>query len=168
VNIYLLQNFESIDTQPSLGGRYAYPIPYFDNGPATDGLHIGGSCHEQGRSHDPSGLCQVQYRRGGCHLRIWTASAGRQLPVQLRHRRDSNTRLNLSLHSEVKFRWCPSITTSNTYSPRKVSHITFCEQLPQILHSQTPFHNNIYKEQGKDSFYSEFVLQSIIKMFGPF
>ena len=37
MNIYLLQNFESIDTQPSLGGRYAYPIPYFDNGPATDG-----------------------------------------------------------------------------------------------------------------------------------
>ena len=71
MNIYLLQNFESIDTQPSLGGRYAYPIPYFDNGPATDGLHIGGACHEQGGSHDPSGPCQVQYRRGGCHLRIW-------------------------------------------------------------------------------------------------
>ena len=29
-------------------------------------------------------------------------------------------------------------------------------------------HNNIYKEQGKDSFYINFVLQSIIKMFGPF
>jgi len=97
VNIYLLQNFESIDTQPSLGGRYADPIPYFDNGAATDGLHIGGACHEQGGSHDPSGLCQVQYRRGCCHLRIWAASAGRQLTVQLRHRRDSNTRLNLSL-----------------------------------------------------------------------
>jgi len=51
VNIYLLQNFESIDTQTSLGGRYAYPIPYFDNGPATGGLHIGGACHEQGGSH---------------------------------------------------------------------------------------------------------------------
>jgi len=56
LNIYLLQNFESIDTQTSLGGRYTYPIPYFDNGPATDGLHIGGDCHEQGGSHDPSGL----------------------------------------------------------------------------------------------------------------
>ncbi len=108
MNIYLLQNFESIDTQPSLGGRYAYPIPYFDNGPATDGLYIGGAGHEQGGSHDPSGLCQVQYRRGGCHLRIWTASPGRQLTVQLRHRRDSNTRLNLSLHSEEQFRWYPS------------------------------------------------------------
>ena len=30
------------------------------------------------------------------------------------------------------------------------------------------FHNHICKEQSKDSFYSEFVLQSIIKMFGPF
>ena len=29
-------------------------------------------------------------------------------------------------------------------------------------------HSNICKEQGKDSFYSEFVLQSIIKMFEPF
>jgi len=29
-------------------------------------------------------------------------------------------------------------------------------------------HNHICKEQSKDSFYSEFVLQSIIKMFGPF
>ena len=27
-------------------------------------------------------------------------------------------------------------------------------------------HNNICKEQGKDSFYSEFVLQSIIKLVG--
>ena len=39
-----------------------------------------------------------------------------------------------------RFRWCPSITTSNTYSPCKVSHITFCEQPPLILHSQTPSH----------------------------
>jgi len=138
VNIYLLQNFESIDTQTSLGGRYAYPIPYFDNGPATDGLHIGGSCHEQGRSHDPSGLCQVQYRRGGCHLRIWTASAGRQLPVQLRHRRDSNTRLNLSLHSEVQFRWYPSKSTlKNTNNPSRGILIIPCEKTPLILHSQT-------------------------------
>ena len=129
MNIYLFQNFESIDTQTFLGGRYAYPIPYFDNGPVTDGLHIGGSCHEQGRSNDSSRLCQVQYRRGGCHLRIWTASAGRELPVQLRHRRDSNTRLNLSLHSEVQVRWYPSITTSNTYSPRKVSHIFWWRQV---------------------------------------
>ena len=103
MSIYLLQNFESIDTQLSLGGLYAYPIPYFDNGPATDGLHIGGACHEQGGSHDPSGLCQVQYRRGGCYLRIWTTSAGRQVRDQLRHRRNSNTRLNCSLHSEVQF-----------------------------------------------------------------
>ena len=36
MNIYLLQNFESIDIQPSLGGRYAYPIPSVDNGPAAD------------------------------------------------------------------------------------------------------------------------------------
>ena len=115
MNICLLQNFESIDTQSSLGGRYAYSIPYFDNGAATDGLHIGGACHEQGGSHEPPGLCQVQYRRGGCHLRIWTASAGRRLPVQLRHRRDSNTRLNLSLHSEVQFRLCPSITWPQTH-----------------------------------------------------
>ncbi|MDP7583516.1 MAG: hypothetical protein QGG03_09815, partial [SAR324 cluster bacterium] len=81
------------------GGRYAHPIPYFDNGPASDGLHIGGACHEQGGSHDPSGLCQVQYRRGGCHLRIWTTSAGRHVRDQLRHRRNSNTRINRSLHS---------------------------------------------------------------------
>ena len=30
-------------------------------------------------------------------MRIWAASAGRQPTVQFRHRRDSNTRLNLSL-----------------------------------------------------------------------
>jgi len=29
-------------------------------------------------------------------------------------------------------------------------------------------YNHIWKEQSKDSFYSEFVLQSIITMFGPF
>ena len=92
----MLQNFESIDTQPSLEGRYAYPIPSVDNGPAADGLHTGGACHEQGGSHDPSRLRQVQHRRGGCHLRIWTASAGRQSPVQLRRRRDSTNRLTLS------------------------------------------------------------------------
>jgi len=33
--MYLLQNFEPIDTQPYLVGRYAYSIPYFDNGPAA-------------------------------------------------------------------------------------------------------------------------------------
>ena len=136
MNIYLLQNFESIDTQPSSGGRNAYSIPYFDNGPAADWLHIGGACHEQGGSHDSSGLCQVQYRRGGCYLRIWTASAGRQLQVQLRHRRDSTTRLNPTLHSEVQFRWCPSITTSNIYSPRKVSHITSCRNTTNSSHSE--------------------------------
>ena len=144
MNIYLLQNFESIDTQTSLGGRYAYPIPYFDNGPATDGLQIGGACHEQGGSHDPSGLCQVQYRRGGCHLRIWTASAGWQLPVQLRHRRDSNTRLNLSLHSEVQFRWCPLITTSNTYSLCKVSHINSCETPPNSSQVRLPPQSSLF------------------------
>ena len=37
----------------------------FDNGPAKDWLRIGGVCHGQGGSHDPSGLLQVQYRRGG-------------------------------------------------------------------------------------------------------
>ena len=152
MNIYLLQNFESIDTQPSLVGRYAYSIPYFDNGPAAGRLHIGGSCHEQGGSHDPSGLCQVQYRRGGCHLWIWTASAGRRLPVQLRHRRDSNTRLNLSLHSEVQFRWCPLITTSNIYSPRKVIHIISSEQPPLILQSQTPSTTIFVKNKVKIRF----------------
>ncbi|SVC79291.1 uncharacterized protein METZ01_LOCUS332145 [marine metagenome] len=57
----MLQNFESIDTQPSLEGRYAYPIPSVDNGPAADGLHTGRACHEQGGSYDPSGLRQIQH-----------------------------------------------------------------------------------------------------------
>jgi len=30
------------------GVRNAYPIPYFDDGPAKEGLHIGGTSHDQG------------------------------------------------------------------------------------------------------------------------
>ena len=44
----MLQNFESIDTQTFGGVRNAYPIPYFDDGPAKEGLHIGGTSHDQG------------------------------------------------------------------------------------------------------------------------
>ena len=50
--------------------------------------------------------------------------------------------------------------------PHKNNPIISCEYPPLILHSQTTIHNNICKEQGKDSFYSEFVLQSIIKLVG--
>jgi len=57
-----------------LGGRYAHPIRYFDNRSASDGLQIGGASHEQGGSHDPSGLCKVKYRRGGCRLQILNTS----------------------------------------------------------------------------------------------
>jgi len=41
-------------------------------------------------------------------------------------------------------------------------HITSCDLSPLIFHNQTHLHNHIYKEQSKDSFYSELVLQSII------
>ena len=49
--------------------------------------------------------------------------------------------------------------------PIIINSIISCDQPPLILHSQTTFHSHICKEQGKDWFYSNFVLQSIIKMF---
>ena len=42
-----------------------------------------------------------------------------------------------------------------------------CTVPTQIIHSHT-LHNHIYKEQGKDWFSSDFVLQSIITMLALF
>ena len=48
-----------------------------------------------------------------------------------------------------------------------VSHTFPCDCLTNSSQSDT-LHNNIYKEQGKDPFYSEFVFQSIINMLRHF
>jgi len=40
--------------------------------------------------------------------------------------------------------------------------------LPTNSSQSDNLHNHICKEQSKDSFYCEFVLQSIINMFAPF
>jgi len=57
----LLQNFVSIDTQ-TFGDFEAYPIPYFDDGPAKDGLHTGGTCHDQGgvMTHPNCAKCSAE------------------------------------------------------------------------------------------------------------
>ena len=52
---------------------------------------------------------------------------------------------------------------SSKYQPHHLLLVT-----PTNSSQSDIIHSNICKEQGKDSFYSEFVLQSIIKMFEPF
>ena len=51
---------------------------------------------------------------------------------------------------------------------RKGSEVLLYNPPPDYFFTVRHLHNHICKEQSKDSFYSEFVLQSIINMFGPF
>ena len=60
------------------------------------------------------------------------------------------------------------LTQSTLQDCVRVSTIISYLYSPLILHKSGTIRNNICKEQSKDSFYSDFVLESIINMFALF